>query len=291
MTPGPLIRSSATRVAWLLSGLLLSCGQPGGNVEQNQRLPGPHQDPRFFSELVHIPPGGDGAFFSYLRACGTPDWEDLLEEGALQDVRVYELEPAEGFLEEPQSWDFLILFRAAPGTKAERVFGQDHVPGGCPDFTHPTHTVLRTEALAPTPGSYYPEPNPMQRGRAAEIQYLIEFTGVQDTPEALETYRNLMETYWGPENGVLVKQGTLHSLVALETTEVLFQAPGVSPWNQLHVSGNFPEYSDLDWDSVYAELHQRLFSLDLDSTWSQMPPIRDRPGNYHARLVEEFWVH
>jgi hypothetical protein len=260
-------------------------------VDQKQRLPGPDQDPRFFSELVHIPPGGDRAFLSYLRACRIPEWEYMLEEGALQDVSVYELEQAEGFVEEPQSWDFLILFRAAPGTKAERVFGQGHVAGACPDFTNPAHAVLRIEALAPTPGSYYPEPHPMRRGRGAEIRYLIEFIGVQDTPEALETYRHLMETYWGPENGVLVKERKLHSLIALETTEVLFQAPGVSPWNQLHVSGELPEYSELDWDSAYAELHQRLFSLDLDSTWSQMPPIRDRPGNYHARLVEEFWVH
>ena len=67
-------------------------------MDQKQRLPGPDQDPRFFSELVHIPPGGDRAFLSYLRACRIPEWEDMLEEGALQDVSVYELEQAEGKL-------------------------------------------------------------------------------------------------------------------------------------------------------------------------------------------------
>lgn len=291
MASGALTRSSATRVAWILCGFFLSCGQPEGNADQNQRLLDPHQDPRFFSELIHIPPGGDSAFFSYFRACRTPEWEDMLEEGAVQEVSLYELEQAEGFLEEAQSWDFLILVRAAPGTKSEQVFGPSHVPGACPDFPNPSHTVLRTEALAPTPNSYHPELHTTDRGRAAEIPYLIEFIGVQDTPEALETYRNLMETYFGPENGILVQQGTLHSFIALETTEVLFQAPRVSPWNQLHISGDFPEFLDLDWDSVYADLHQRLFSIDLDSTWSQLPPIRDRPGDYHARLVEEFRVH
>ena len=100
-----------------------------------------------------------------------------------------------------------------------------------------------------------------------------------------------METYWGPENGVLVAEGKLFSLVALETTEVLYQEAGVSPWSQLHISGDLPEYMDLDWDSVYVDLTQRLFSADLDSPWAQMPKVADRPGNYVGRLVKELWVH
>jgi hypothetical protein len=291
MASGALIRSTATGVVWFLCGLCLSCGQPERNVDENHRLPDPDQDPKFFSELVHIPPGGDSVFLSYLRACRAPEWEDMLGEEAIQEVTLYELEQAEESLEEAESWDFLIVIRAAPGTSSKRVFGPSHGPGACPDFPNPSHTILRTETLAPTPNSYYPEPNPVQEGREAEIQYLVEFIGVQDTPEALQTYRNLMTTYFGPENGVLVEEGKLHSLIALETTEVLFQAPGVSPWNQLHISGAFPEYLDLDWDSAYADLHQRLFSADLDSTWSQMPPIRDRPGDYHARLLERFRLH
>ena len=259
-------------------------------MDESDRLRDPHRDPKFFSELVHIPPGGDSTFFSYLRACRTPEWDDMLGKGAIQEVSLYKLEQEEETLEEAQSWDFLILVRATPGTNSEQVFGPNHVPGACPDFPNPTHMILRTEILAPTPNSFHPEPHPMQSGREAEIQYLIEFIGVQDTPEALETYRNLMATYFGPENGVLVEQGKLHSLIALETTEVLFQAPDVSPWNQLHISGDFPEYLDLDWDSLYTDLHQRLFSVHLDSTWSQLPPIRDRPGNYRGRMVEEFWM-
>ena len=214
-----------------------------------------------------------------------------MEEGVIRDVSLFELEQAEGFLKEAQTWDFLLLFQAAPGTQSERVLGATHAPGGCPNFTNPTHKVLRTEALAATPNSYFPEPHPMHRGRSTEIPYLIEFIGVEENPEALAAYRRLMETYFGPENGVLVEEGKLYNLIALETTEVLFQAPEVSPWNQLHVSGDLPEYMEWNWDSLYAELHQRLFSVDLDSTWSQMPRIIERPGNYNGRLLEKFWNH
>jgi hypothetical protein len=215
----------------------------------------------------------------------------LLEEGVIQDISLFELEPAEGFLEEAQTWDFLLLFQALPGTQSERVLGISHVPSVCPGFSNPTHTVLRTEALATTPNSYFPEPHPMHKGRSKEIPYLIEFIAVEDTPEALATYRRLMETYFGPENGVLVEEGKLYNLIALETTEVLFQAPGVSAWNQLHVSGDLPEYLEWNWDSLYAELHQRLFAVDLDSTWNQVPRIIERPGDYNGRLLERFWDH
>jgi hypothetical protein len=91
MASGVLIRSTATGVVWFLCGLCLSCGQPERNVDENQRPPDPDQDPRFFSELVHIPPGGDSVFLSYLRACRAPEWEDMLGEGAIQEVTLYEL--------------------------------------------------------------------------------------------------------------------------------------------------------------------------------------------------------
>ena len=277
---------------WLLCGLLLACGQgEEEGVDQNRRVPDPGRGPVFFSELVHVPAGEDTVFFSYMRACRMPGWEGLLEEGLLRDVSVFDLEQAEGSLPEAITWDFLILVQATYGTEPERVLGPDYAPGGCTGFPNPTHTVLRTEALIPTPNSYFPDPHPMHRHRATEIPYLIEFIGVEDTPQALKAYRTLMGTYFGPENGVLVEEGMLFSLVALETTEILFQAREVSSWNQLHLSGDLPEYSDRDWDSVYTELSQRLFSIELDSIWNQLPGIRDRPGNYQGRLLEEFWVH
>lgn len=289
MPSGTYLRSSACGVLWLLTGWCLSCAPPEEGEDQGSRPRSPNPNPVFFSELIHVPPTQDTIFLSYLRVCRVPAWEALLEEGVIRDVSLFELEEVEASLKEAQTWDFLLLFEAVPGTESERVFGTTHVPGACPGFINPTHTVLRIEALATTPNSYFPEPHPMHRSRSTEIPYLIEFIGVEDTPEALATYRRLMETYFGPENGALVEEGKLYNLIALETTEVLFQAPGVSSWNQLHVSGDLPEYMELDWDSVYAELHQRLFSVDLDSTWRQMPPIIERPGNYKGRLLEEFW--
>lgn len=291
MSLGADFRPRLFGVLWVLTGLCFSCASPEEGEDQKGRPQSPDQNPVFFSELIHVPPNQDTVFLSYLRVCRAPEWEALLEEGLIRDVSLFELEQAEGFLKEAQTWDFLLLFEAVPGTESERVFGPADAHGACSGFTNPTHTVLRTEALATTPDSYFPEPHPMHKGRTTEIPYLIEFIGVEDTPEALATYRRLMESYFGPENGVLVEQGKLYNLIALETTEVFFQAPEVSPWNQLHVSGDLPEFMELDRDSLYAELHQRLFSIDLDSTWSQMPPILERPGSYNGRLLEKFWDH
>jgi hypothetical protein len=287
-TPG---RRRAFNIGSLLIMILLACGEGEKEVDSVGTHSAPNPGLVFLSQLIHVPPGEDSTFSSFLGACRAPVWKRLLREGSVQDVRVYELDKAEETLPEATTWDFLILVEMASGSGPQQILGGGLADGACLAFPHPTHTVLRTETLSPTPASYFPEPHPMHRGRAAEVEYLVEFTGVEDTPEARATYRSMMETYWGPENGVLVAEGKLFSLVALETTEVLYQEAGVSPWSQLHISGDLPEYMDLDWDSVYVDLTQRLFSADLDSLWAQMPKVADRPGNYVGRLVKELWVH
>ena len=119
---------------------------------------------------------------------------------------------------------------------------------------------------------------------ASGIEYLIEFIGVEDTPLSLTQYRDLMSNYFGPANGLLVKRSMLHCFIALETTEVLFQASGVPGWNQLHVSDS-KEGDGIDWNATYEDLFRREFSCELDPVWAKLPSIRERPTCYSGRLV------
>ena len=91
-------------------------------------------------------------------------------------------------------------------------------------------------------------------------------------------------------NGLLVEKDMLHCFIALETTEVLFEATGVPGWNQLHVSDDWDVGDEVDWDAIYTDLFRREFSCELDSVWAELPPIRERPINYSGRLVPSLCV-
>jgi hypothetical protein len=99
-----------------------------------------------------------------------------------------------------------------------------------------------------------------------------------------------MRTYFGPANGKLVKDGILYSFVALETIGVLDQVEGLGSWNQIHISGDFPGYQTLDWDSLYADVFRESFSAELDSVWALLPPTRDWPPYYSGRLIQDLHV-
>jgi hypothetical protein len=133
-------------------------------------------------------------------------------------------------------------------------------------------------------------PQPTYEDAVDGIDYLIEFISVEDSASSLRQYRDLMSDYFGPANGILVERGLLHSFIALETTEVLSQAAAVPFWNQLHVSDGWDEDDGLDWDAIYEDLFRREFACDLDSLWSLLPPIRERPTNYSGRIIPDLCV-
>jgi hypothetical protein len=188
------------------------------------------------------------------------------------------------------SWDYLLLAHLPRGVAPREFLEHERASGVCELTQDSRFQVLRAEALAPTPNSFYPATLPEQRKRTAEVEFFIEFIAVRESTEALSQYRDLMSTYFGPLNGHLVNEGMLYNFVALETTEVLFQADGVPPWNQIHISGDFPEYKDLDWDSLYGDLFRRLFSEDLAVVWAEVPKIRETPPYYTGRLLEDLHV-
>jgi len=122
------------------------------------------------------------------------------------------------------------------------------------------------------------------------IDFLVEFIGVEDSPLLLEKYRNLMSRFFGPANGILVEQGTLHAFIALETSAVLSEVNGVPAWNQLHISDDWDVSEEVDWEAVYSELFRREFSCELDAVWDELPPVHERPINYCGRLVPSLVV-
>jgi len=141
-----------------------------------------------------------------------------------------------------------------------------------------------------TPNSCYKIPESRYQDEPAGIDFLVEFIAVEDSPLFLEKYRDLMSRFFGPANGILVEQGTLHSFIALETSAVLSEVNGVPAWNQLHISDNWDVNEEVDWDAVYSELFRREFSRELDAVWAEMPPVHERPINYCGRLVRALVV-
>jgi hypothetical protein len=146
--------------------------------------------------------------------------------------------------------------------------------------------IQRTEVLYCTPNAYFPAINT----RKNDIVYLIEFIIVNDSLDYVNQYQALMRDYFGPLNGVLVNEGKLYNIFMLETAKVLFQRDNRFNWNQLHISGDFPEYVDLNWDSLYTDMFRRTFSCELDSVWALLPPIMDTSFDCTGRLVQDLYV-
>ena len=123
-----------------------------------------------------------------------------------------------------------------------------------------------------------------------EIEFLIEFIAVKDSAQFLEKFHDLMKVYFGPMNGVLIREGKLYNLYMLETKEVVYQANNSMIWNQIHLSGDFPEFINVDWDSLYTDLSRKVFSCELDSVWALLPPRLNTSLNCKGKLIKQLHV-
>ena len=254
---------------WLLISLLGVLAYTSCAAQRNTPAKPASNKPRAFNSdliarLYSVQPEKDDAFVAHLHDCYMPVWQELRAEHVISSINVFELHQIESTTPETPAWRFLLLAqldsRAKPGDllDAETASGCQKSPGS------PLFKVLRVEQMSCTPNSCYKMPEPAYRDAPAGIEFLIEFIGVENSLSFLTKYRDLMRTYFGPANGMLVEQGILHSFVALETTEVLFEAPGVPAWNQLHISDDWDVGDKVDWDAVYSELFRREFSRELD---------------------------
>jgi hypothetical protein len=188
----------------------------------------------FVARVTNVPTSQRDAFVACVGRSDLRRWQKLERKGLLQAGRVFETrkvlrqnpadQPVWNFLFVAQVRDEGVARRFAPlrRTACERAAGAQ---------------LRRVELLTGTPHSVHPAP----RAPRPDIIYIAEYIAVDDTQEALSTYRDLMRTAQGPAVGEVIKAGQLDSLVAMETARVLYQDRSMPRWNQLHVRGTYPE--------------------------------------------------
>lgn len=81
------------------------------------------------------------------------------------------------------------------------------------------------------------------------------------------------------------------SFTAFETEKIISITDDGASWNQVHISGDYPEYLELDCNSLYTDLFYEEFSIDLDSIWDLLLDIRELPANYSRHIIKELHVH
>lgn len=244
----------------------------------------------FVSRVVSVQPGAEQAFLNHLRDRWLPLWRELKDRRILSEANVFEIAVEDSSLVENPPWNYLILTQLIQGADSQQLLSAEDSVKADLLGVNPGCTIIRTEALSCTPNSYYPVSIPKHRSRIEEVDFLIEFIAVNESTEDLKRYQDLMRAYFGPANGQLVQDGILYSFIALETIQVFHQVEGLGSWNQIHISGDFPEYKTLDWDSLYTHLFRESLSVELDSVWALLPKTRDWPPYYSGRLIKELRV-
>jgi hypothetical protein len=274
----------------LILSSCVTCQQKRVSEERSSGLSQERHGAVFVSRVISVQPGTEFAFLNHLRDHYLPLWRELKKRRMVSEINVFEMTVEDSSLVEEPPWSFLILVQLAENINPQELLSAEESLRADLPAQSPSHTIVRTEALSCTPNSFYPDPIPKHRGRIQEVDFLVEFIAVNESAEDLKRYRDLMRTYFGPGNGKLVKDGTLYSFVALETIRVLHQVEGLGSWNQIHISGDFPGYQTLDWDSLYTDVFRETLSADLDSVWALLPPTRDWPPYYRGRLIQDLQV-
>ena len=244
----------------------------------------------FVSRVISVQPGTEPTFLNHLGDWYLPLWRELKNRRIVSEINVFEITVEDSSLFENPPWNYLILVQLVQGIDSRELLSAEESLKANLPAESPGYKIIRAEVLSCTPNSFYPVPIPKHRSRAEEVDFLIEFGAVNESAEDLKRYRDLMRTYFGPANGELVKDGIIYNFIALETVEVFHQVEGLGSWNQIHISGDLPEYKTLDWDSLYTDLFRQSLSVELDSVWALLPQTRDWPPYYSGRLIQELRV-
>ena len=227
-----------------------------------------HAPTLYLARVISVDPANRDAYVRWLERSQRPVWQELKRRGYLADETVFELTKVVSGSAVP-SWNFLLLAHIASGVTAP-VFLQAEREGelstrhdGAAGDSVP-FAMRRSEVLRSTPNSYYPVPAASNRNREAEAEFLIEYIAVQNTPAALDEYRESMRVSIGPAIGERVRNGTGFSFFALETLSVEFAEAGMPNWNQIHVSGLLPRRTDephMPWPPAVAAVLGKLESI------------------------------
>jgi hypothetical protein len=244
----------------------------------------------FIVRVFSMEPDHDGVFVEHLRECALPVWNELKAAGVVSKVSIFELSEIETTFPVSPPWRYLLV--VGLGTEASATdFVAAEQASRCPKGSAvASYTVVREEHMVCTPNSCFGLPESAYPDAPTGIDYLIELISVKNTPASLAKYHDLMSSYIGPANGLLVERGMLHCFVALETIAAEIGKHEVVPWNQVHVSDHWDEGGDVDWEAVYEDLFRDEFSRELDEVWAEIPPIREVSSEYRGRLVTDLCV-
>jgi hypothetical protein len=244
----------------------------------------------FIARLLSFDADSASTFQQALRDFYLPVWKQLCDGGIVTSVSVFELIPYDSTTTAPSAKEYLLLTVLESGAEPDILLNAERgLP--CPDHQRiPASAVLRSALMSCTPNSCHGMPEPSYPDAESGIEFLVELIGVEENPHTLAKYREIVSKYAGPANGILVERGMMNCFVALENVDLLSSTPNAVPWNQIHISDDWDEGGDVDWDSVYTDLFRSEFSCDLDSVFADLPPTDKTRADYHARLVPELCV-
>lgn len=277
-------------VLFSLQMLCISCRESG--IGKNAKITFKETDTQniFISHVIYAPENTEHKLISHLQNQYLPVWRKLKDENILYELSVFKLKKTGSTTTDRHLCNYLILAHLYSGVKPNEFLNAEKLAKNPNSDKNSLFQIQRTEILHCTQNAYFPALNSEKKTRTTDIVYLLEFIVVKDSVNYVNQYHALMQKYFGPLNGVLVNEGKLHSIFMLETAEVLFQRNNRFNWNQLHISGDFPEFVDLNWDSLYTDLFRRTFSCELDSVWALLPPIMETSFDCTGKLIQDLQV-
>ena len=280
------IRPSSVTLIIFIYLLLYCVFCRDGTADKNAKIKQTKIDTQniFISHAIYTPETAEDKFISCLQDQYIPIWRKLQSENIIDELSVFKLEQLDSTATDSLPCNYLILAHLCTGVDAHDFLNKEK-------FLTVSHSsffkILRTEVLNCVPNAYFPAPHPENND---EIEFLIEFIAVKDSAQFLKKFHDLMDIYFGPVNGVLVREGKLYNLYMMETREVVFQVDNRMAWNQIHLSGDFPEFINVDWDSLYTDLFRREFSCELDSIWALLPPRLNTSINCQGELLKQLSI-
>jgi|GEM_PF-3541676 len=242
----------------------------------------------FVSHLLDVPEMKEKEFISHFQNTYLPIWRKLNDENILDKLRVFKLEKIDSTTANELQCRFLILGQLVPAANVHDYLQLENVISNHDTNDRLPYRLIRTDVLHCLPNAYLPALDSQGTG---EIAFYIEFIAVKDSADFIEAYNNLMNRYFGPLNGVLVEEGKLHSIFMLETTDVVYQKDNRCTWNQIHLSGDFPDYKNINWDSLYTDTFRRTFLCELDSVWALLPPKLQTSFDCEGQQIKELHIN
>lgn len=249
----------------------------------------------YIARIVSIRDSERATFLRCMQRDDLPLRKRLKREGVLSEQSVFETTSTTVNTPETSFWNFLILTRVDSSVRSKDFFRAEeklYKKGrrtNC--FEAPGTETPRVEILRTTPNSFYPRPSSESRSAEFSVRYIVEYIAVQNTPAALDEYRETMRTKLGRAIGLLITEGRLLNFIALETVSVRYSQSGMPEWNQIHIrGGNFPEKG-----AVRPAMDRVLKSMDPNSgsaaaVYGRLDAIRTKPREDVARQLEELAI-